>query len=63
MWKARRIRKTWEEHGRKGWNPAINGSGKPLRIGECEFTLERRDVGGRERPCVVCEGVVVEVSP
>ena len=61
--RARRIRETWQQRGQKLWNPATNGLGKSLRVGECEFTLERRDIGGRERPCVVCEGIVVEVSP
>jgi hypothetical protein len=61
--RARRIEEVWRQQGQKLWDPMTHGNGRPLRVGECEFHLEERDVGGRMKACVVCEDVIVERAP
>lgn len=61
--RERIIRETWLHFGHMLWNAYKQGDGEPLIIGNCEFRLELRNIEGRMKPCVVCEVLVVEVSP
>ena len=61
--RERAIRETWLQLGQALWNSRTHGTVAPLKVAGCEYRLERRKVEGREQPCVVCEGIVVEVSP
>jgi hypothetical protein len=61
--RKRVVRETWRDLGQMLWTPRTNGGGKPLNVAGCEYRLERRKIGGHERPCVVCEGIVVEELP
>ena len=58
----RQIRETWHA-GWLAWNPYINGRGEPLQLGDCEFRLEHREIDGQMHGYIVCEGLVVELSP
>jgi hypothetical protein len=61
--RARRIKEVWDQQGQKLWDPATHGKGTPLRVMECEYRIEERDLGGRMKACVVCEDVIVDRSP
>jgi hypothetical protein len=61
--RERVILETWLHLGRALWNPRTNGGGAPLKVAGCEYRLERREISGRESPCVVCEGIVLQEPP